>query len=241
MEGELYEKIGRYVEGEMQGEELKEFEDQMQIDGTLREKVDVFSSVEQALSGRFQNDTNEQGFNNQIARLAGAHIVEDAEKPSKIKWFLWAAAASVILLAVIFFSTPSSEPTYADYAVYEPLALAERGDTDSVKLLAESAFNGKEYEKALRYVDAILREDMENTSLQIYKAIALIELGRYDEADDLLNSIERRDSLYRDKAIWWQALSALKQREYDRSKALLIRISEDADEYKRAQTLLDEL
>lgn len=241
MDEEIYEDIGRYVAGEMDEQERRAFERRLEADPTLKEQVTLFRSVSESLATRFQREEDEKKFRANLSGLAEEHITEHDGRSSRLKWYSLAAAASVILCAVIFYKPFSSKPSYDEYAVFEPLALAGRGQTDSLKILAEHTFNEKQYDDALAYIDAILKEEPSNTELKMYKGIALLQLDRYPEANAIFDSIRITPSIYRDHALWLRALSALKQKEYNTCRSMLEEIKPGADDYKKAQALLDEL
>lgn len=239
MEQEIYDDIGRYVAGEMEGEELRAFEEKLKSDPELKEKTALFRSVSSSLANRFQHEEKEKELTSNLAMLAQEHIIE--AKPARFKWYALAAAASVVLCAVIFYTTQTSNPEYDRYASFEPLALVERGETDSLKVQAQKKFNEKKYTEALPFINAVLQQEPKNADLKIYKAIILVELDQYREADALLDSIRTIPSVYQDKAQWIRALSALKQKEYEACRTLLMEIGPEDDHYKEAQRLLDDL
>jgi len=240
MEEEMYEAIGRYVAGEMEGEELRAFERELQADPDLQEKVRVFAEISASLSGRFKNEEKEKAFKDNVKHLADQHI-HDHSGTSR-KWYVWAAAASVLLCAVLFYRSFSPTlPTYEAYSTHEPLALASRGETDSLKVQAEDAFNNGDYITALDYFNRILAQEPDNTELLLYKGIALIETDRAAEADALLTSICTKAEVYCAKTYWLRALNALKQKDYEACQSYLKQIEASSDEYSKAQKLLNDL
>jgi hypothetical protein len=61
------------------------------------------------------------------------------------------------------------------------------------------------------------------------------------KAEMLLNEIQHGTSIYKNKAIWYSALSELKQKNLEECKSLLRQIPEDSEDYDKAQELLKEL
>jgi len=153
----------------------------------------------------------------------------------------WAAAASIILILTFFFILRQNGPTYSDFAHYEPLVLASRGDADQLKHSAEQSFNSKEYEKAAFYLEELLKLQPENPQIQIYWALSLIETDNYDKGDSLLLHAVRTESLYAQNARWYLALSYLKQDKVKACKAQLKKIKQGDLHYQEAMELLDEL
>jgi predicted Zn-dependent protease len=158
-----------------------------------------------------------------------------------MNWYLWAAAASIALICAFLFYTSSSTPEYSAYAHYEPLALAERGNEDASTLKAQQAFNTRQYAEAVAAINVLLEQDGNNDALKIYKGISLLELDRVAEANSLFTEVSNTPSVYKDKALWMLALSALKQKEYKTCEDFLKKIPAGSPEYKQAQELLGEL
>ena len=77
--------------------------------------------------------------------------------------------------------------------------------------------------------------------LQLYYAITNIELDNFKIADAQLNILINGNSAYKNRALWYAALSRLKQKNNEASIMLLKQIPEGADDYKEAQHLLDKL
>lgn len=240
MEAEIYDEIGRYVAGEMEGEELHAFEARLKNEATLQEKVALFRFATTSLDARFSREAQMAKLKETLSAMGDAHITEQSAGSGKTKWY-WMAAASITLCAAILYGMLSSKPDYSDYAVFEPLALTERGAANPLKTQAEQTFNNHEYVKALTFINAVLQLEPDNTELKLYKGIALIELNQYVEATALLETIRKESPVYSDRALWLQALGELKQQHYDACRSLLKEIKPGADDYSKAQDLLDDL
>lgn len=240
MEEELYYAIERYLANDMTPEERATFEAKITQDGELAEKLNIYRSASHSLSSRLKNEEKEKLFRKTLSEMEIA--VPAQGNVRALRFYGWAAAASVALLCVaLFYTSKLSKPDYAEYNTYEPLALVERGDEDSTRLQAQEDFNAKEYEKAIADFDVLLLEDKGNTELLFYKGIAFLELDNITEANKLFNTVKASGSIYKDKATWMLALSALKRKDYEACKALLKEIPTDSPEYKNAQKLLEDL
>ena len=139
------------------------------------------------------------------------------------------------------FNQFSGEPSYSDFANYNQISLTVRGTSDALLKEAETAFNNKNYEEAEQLFNQILEQVSSNTEIQLYKSITLIETNQFDEADELLEGISEGNSIYKNKATWYLALSKLKQNNLESCKSILKSIPDDAEDYKQAQKLLNKL
>ncbi len=242
MEEEIYILIDRYMSGELEDTELKAFEERMKNDPGFAEKVKLYMSLSQNLASRFSGEKDLEDLRKNLATVSAKHLQEgEGAKVISLKWYYWAAAASVALIClVLFYRDSSSLPEYADYAVHQPLALAERGN-DSLRQQAEEAFNSKRYDRALGYFNNLLEVDSSNAELQLYKGITLLELDHIAQAESIFKQIKASNEVYRDAAVWYLALGALKRHDYDECRTYLSQIPEDSDYYDLAREILDDL
>ena len=241
MEEELYVLIDRYVAGELTAEERAAFNARLNTDTDFAEKVRIYQSLTNNLSSRYKGQQRENDLRETLSRIA-ANELEAGSNTRSLNWYYWAAAACVLIICgVFFYSSFDQQPSYAEFAIHEPLALAERSTADSVVIKAEESFNNKEYKQALSYFDQLLEDDQENAELQLYKGIVLLELNRFDEAERIFSVVQNSNSVFKTKALWYQALSKLKQNRYDECRTIAKQIPEGSDEYDNAQELLERL
>jgi cytochrome c-type biogenesis protein CcmH/NrfG len=241
MEEEVYRSIDRYLANEMTADEQLSFEARLENDHDLLEKLEIYRSASTALQNKFKTEEREVQFKNNIAQITAEHNDSKEAKTINIKWYTWAAAASVALLCAVVFYSTLSKPSYKEYAVYEPIALAERGNEDAIKLEAQEAFNNHQYERASHLFAKLLEQDKNNSELQLYQGISLLERNRISEANTMFNEVRISKSVFSSKAIWMLALSALKEKDYKKCKSYLLEIPQGSEEYDNAQALLDEL
>jgi thioredoxin-like negative regulator of GroEL len=241
MNEEIYLSFDRYLANEMPADERAAFELQLTSDTVLAEKFRIYQEVQEIVGARYQREEQEMAFRENLELIGNEEVVEKTARTVKMNWYLWAAAASIAFICAFLFYTSSSTPEYSAYAHYEPLALAERGNEDASILKAQQAFNSQRYAEAVAAIDVLLKQDGKNDALKIYKGISLLELNRVEEANSLFTEVSRTSSIYKDKAFWMLALSALKQKDYETCEDYLRKIPEGSPEYRQAQDLLGEL
>lgn len=241
MNEEMYLSFDRYLAQEMQADERAAFELQLTNDAVFAEKFRLYREVLAIVGPRYQREDQEAAFRENVALIGQEEVVEKTGRTVNLKWYVWAAAASIALICAFLFYTSTSTPEYSTYAHYEPLALAERGQEDASALKAQQAFNSQRYAEAVAAIDVLLEHDGNNDALKIYKGISLLELDRVDEANSLFREVSGGSSIYKDKALWMLALSALKQKDYKTCEDYLREIPEGSPEYKQAQDLLEKL
>ena len=240
MQEELYIAFENYLNDEMSLEEKTIFENQLQNDDKLREQFELYKQTTQFLEVKFSNDTVD--FKKNLKSISENHFADKIEKKSKVislqsKWF--AIAAMLVVFIGVWYLNSSGNPSYLDYNNHNEAHFVERSDGNPNLKTAQDYFNSKDYQKASETFAKI--ENLTNPETQLYYAISLIETDDYSKAKILLENINKGNSVYKEDAIWYLALSSLKQKNYDESKKYLQQISEDSEKYNSAQKLLNDL
>jgi predicted Zn-dependent protease len=239
MNEQLYIAFENYLNNEMSQEERLEFESQLQNDADIREKFEIYKETTQFLSAKFDSDA--VNFKKNLETISKENFTETNNQKSKViafKPWYYAVAATVAVTFGIWFMD-SGNPVYGDFDQHEKAYFTERSTADKNRDEAQNAFNAKDYKKAVVSFEKI--EDLTNPELQYFYAIALIETNHYKYAEIYLNNIKSGTSVYKDKAIWYLALSNLKQNKLNQCKAYLNQIPADAEDYAKAQKLLKDL
>jgi hypothetical protein len=240
MNEELFITFENYLNNEMTPEEQLEFEFQLQNNTEIKEKFELYKETNRFLETKFSSETSD--FKTNLKSISQEHFSKNEVTKSKIvnfKPWYYAVAASVAVLFGTWFFMQNSNPQYADYSNPETAMFIERSEGDINLKNAQEAFNSKEYKKAVAAFEKV--EDLIHPELQYFHAIALIETNDYTKAQILLETIQSGTSVYKDKATWYLALSNLKQMKFDQCKDYLQQIPADAEDYDKAQELLDEL
>ncbi|WP_452226594.1 tetratricopeptide repeat protein [Lacinutrix cladophorae] len=245
MKEEDYILFENYLAGELAVEEKALFEDRLETDAAFQESFKTYKAVSGFLEHKFENEATTNAFKSNLKSISNAHFnvtkntSEENKKTNPFRILKYAIAACVVLMFSIFTFNQFNNPTYSDYNSHEPMTVVRGNVKDLIE--ATKAFNNEEYEKANSLLKKVLENDPENTEIQLYYAITNIELDNFNVADTELNKIITGKSAYKDKAFWYAALSRLKQRKIDATIVLLKQVSEESDDYKEAQKLLNKL
>lgn len=160
---------------------------------------------------------------------------------SRTRWLMAAAAAIALVAVAVWFFTLPGTADYSQYAQHAPLSLTVRGTADQAASEAENAFNQKNYTAALAALDRLLAEQPDNLTAQLYKGISLIELNRTADARVVLGPMADGTSALRTEAMWYMALSYLKEKNAAACRAELSKIPPGDVRYEQAQELLKKL
>lgn len=242
-----YITFDNYLLNELSAEALLDFERRLESDAAFKKRFDTYKEVSNFLENKFKNEAEAHAFKTNLEAISTHHFnatkaeTETHKKRSRFRISQLALAASVVLFLGVFLFNQFSNPTYSDYNAHEPMTVV-RGE-DHVKELIEAtkAFNAKDYKKANALLKTVLDTDSENSELLLYYAITNIELDNFEVADTTLKPLIARDSAYKNRALWYAALSQLKQNKTAESIVFLKQIPEGADDYKAAKKLLNKL
>ena len=248
MEEQDYILFEDYLSGNLDENATNAFETRLETDKAFKQSFSIYKDISEHLDHEIGNEEKTMDFranldsisHNYFSKLNAQQEEVNVKKSSG--FYKFAIAASVVLLLGFFvFNQFSGDSSYSDFANYDQISLTVRGDNDVLLKEAETAFNTKNYEEAELLFNQILEEDSGNTEIQLYKSITLIETNQFSEADELLKGLSEGNSIYKNKAMWYLALSKLKQDNFEACKNILKNISEDAEDYKQAQKLLNKL
>lgn len=242
MNNPKYEKIEKYLAGNLKGDELIAFEKKLQEDADFAEEVRLYDEIASSIAHRIRYKDEERALRTTLTKVAKEQATTQSA-PKVISLFgykKWLVAASIALIIGIFVFQ-NGTPVYADYATHEAMDISVRGNANETLEKTQNAFNAKDYTLANTYLSKLTESYKDNTELQLYYGITLLETDQYDKAKIVFTKIANGDSLYKYKAIWYLGLYALKQNDLKACKMFLERIPNDAEEYTKAKRLLRKL
>src|SRR5690606_4851189 len=190
------------------------------MDAEFNQSFQTFKELSSFLEHQIGNEEASAAFQQNLKKISTEHfskntVAEEVVTPKvrKLNFYKYAIAACIALLFGIFVFNQFSTPSYSDYNDFGAISLSVRGHQDELLKTAETAFNNKDFAKAEAAFAELLNSDTDNMELKLYRAISNIELNDFETADALLNELRNGNSAYKNKAIWYLALSKLKQNE----------------------------
>ena len=247
MEEQEYIQFDQYLLEELSTEERLSFEKRLESDTAFKNSFNTYKELSNFLENKFENEAETNAFQSNLESISSKHFnkaetLSEAPKKSKIFRFAQLAmAASVAIFLGVFAFNQLSNPTYSDYNSHEQMTVVRSEGNVKEIIQATKAFNNKEYEKANSLLGKVIENDPNNSELLLYYAITNLELDNFKLTDQFLNTLAEGDSGYKNRAIWYSALSKLKQKDNEASIAFLKQIPEDAEDFRQAQKLLDKL
>ena len=241
---EHIELIEAYLAGELQGEKLQSFEDQLSNDSELAKEVTLHRELQAALA-----DQETIELENSLLEIR-RELDKESEKATVIplrtssRWLI-AASILVLIAAAAYLLWPGQEQNlYADFFEPYPNYLTTRTDNQNTTLgAAINAYQNRDYTTALGHFQELLAEDTKRTDIRFYIGICQAEL---DQAEAALSSfqevITKADNTYTGPAKWYKALAHLKVNQNDQAKSLLNElINSNGDFSTEARDLLNEI
>ncbi len=243
MQEEVYIQFENYLSNEMNEEERLSFESRLITDPELKEKFELYQQTSQFLATRFNSDKRD--FESNLKSISEHYFNQEAESKTKVfklKNYYFAIAASVIFFLGLMVFLQNSNPEYNDFNQHETASFTERNSSDESSVFLKEAqdfFNQKKYDSALRAFQKMI--PMNNAEENLFYGITLLETDHLDKAKVVFVEIENGTSVYRHKATWYLALLALKENDLAACKVYLKKLPNNADDYEKAQKLLNEL
>ncbi|CAL2091215.1 conserved hypothetical protein [Tenacibaculum sp. 190524A05c] len=228
-----------YLAEQLSDDELKSFEEKLQTDISFKEAFDLYKETHDFLKNKIQNEVATEEFTTNIKQISKNHFKSHNKIKSK-NWFI-PIAASIALLIGVYVFYPKNTPTYREYISYPTANFTTRNSQNETLVKAQNAFNTKDFKQANLLFDKLLNKDIHNSELQLFQGITLVELDKFEKADQILSVIAYGKSSFKTKAIWYLALSKLKQKKYSDCKLLLEKLPKEFKHYKNAQKLLKNL
>ena len=242
-----YDMINRYLEGEMNGEEMNAFEEQMQQDAELQNEVALIKDINETLKIKLHPGENEQALRNSLQGISAEYFSKETKETKIIlfrqrRWITAAAAVLIMALILTVWQPWKKEDLYKQYASIQMPGIAERGiPADSLLKPAVENFNNKKFAEAIPDFEAVLRDSAENNFVQYYYAIALLQNNQTEKSRTEFTALYNGVSLFKYDAAFYMALSYLKEKNKAACKDWLNKIPTDAGPYSKAQELFKKL
>ncbi|AXT57750.1 hypothetical protein J8L88_10685 [Aquimarina sp. MMG015] len=239
-----YELFEGKINNELSVEEQEIFSKILEQDKSVAEEFRLYKRWSSYLEANVNADEERADLENNLKSIGESFFEKkQTQKETKVlkipSWGYAVAASLAILLGVYTFVKTGS--SYNDFVSIPELSITERGVDDELIKKAEDAFNSAEYSEAEIHLSELLKNDIDNSEYNFYLGITLVEQDKYKKASEVFGKLQNGKSVYRYKAIWFEALNQLKQGEKDQCKSLLKQLPNEAEDYQKAQELLKQI
>lgn len=239
MNEERYILFDQYLQDELTVEARNNFEKQLAEDPEFASEFETFKNVQSQLDNKFGFEQEREVFKENLDKIGEQHFNKKPKVIGLKPWYL-AVAASVAVLFGLFFFNYNQNPAFSDYNDPEEASFTIRGTVDKPLKEAETAYNKGHYNDAIPLFETVLKKE-KSAEILFFYGISLLEESEYKKAEAVFNELKAGNSAYKEKALWYLALSKLKQKDYESCKKILETISEDDEGYDQVQELLGRL
>ncbi|MEM9819872.1 MAG: tetratricopeptide repeat protein [Bacteroidota bacterium] len=254
---EIYEQIDRYLQAQMSEEERLAFEQRIATDPDLASEL----QLQQDIAGGIRAH-HHQKIKKKLDQIHDELHTDTAPSINKRRWLypLLAVAAIALLLLLVrqswSGSKTSPEQLYAQFYQSHPVSLASRStDVDEQILQIDALYKQRAFQTLLPQIEAKLakiQNDQDTTKqtidvlpkLLLAAGITHLETGQTQKAvDDFQRIIDTNDPFLKDHALWYLALSRLRQKQIEPCRKALQDLTKNqrADHYEEALQLLKAL
>lgn len=227
------EQIEKYLNGEFSQEEKERFEKRIMEEDELRKLVDEHRILLRGL---------ELGFNRELKsrlQLEEQRFTKNERKSKRrilpLRWSIGIAATMAILIVTVLLLNYKPVNTQELFiAYYQPYPNVEQPLSRS-DVSASSAYVFYEkglYQPALKSFESLVKENPEDPAALFYMGICRLELGETDQAIFQFQSVRTLESnKYSRSALWYEALSHLKNDQKSKAIELFETLSGGNDAY----------
>ncbi len=252
---DYYEHIGAYVRGEITGEDKRDFEAEMRRNPDLKESVEYFDLVVEALEASVQAEAvNTLSQIDQNAQNGHSHQVHLSAPKKVIPLYLRYAVAAVILAVIAIVLWPwtdrgtSAEKLYATYyQAFPDFENATRsgdatGDFEMIRSRAYTAYNVQDYKEAIDLFNEIPDGYAKEMNDALYLGIAYLEESQWENAAAEFKRVADSDSEYAIEARWYLGLATLKTGDCMQARSIFTSLhNAGSDKSKESGEIADKL
>lgn len=234
------ENIERYLNGELEEDDLWEFRKALETDPQLRSDTRALKELKKVMSQTKKLEIME--------KMLTMHQNEQKKKRFFGLPAYGAAAASFLVMAAIggglFYLQSSNmhEKLFDQYYATESGAFGLRSGNANID---QPVMQGLQFYELGNYEAAVelFNKTPDNLLGTLYRGLSYIEMEEFDSAiKDFKQIIDQKGNLFIDQAQWYLALTYIKTKDVSEAKILLTSIASDRGVYKtKAQKLLNEL
>lgn len=243
-----FDRIEDFLDGDLNQEQLKEFEQDLLDDSDLQMELDLHKGIDEAIV--------ESDIMDLRSKLEAIETPPTPSQKRKFKFLTsWnIAAASLALLiglgSLMFIlndkSNYSNDKIFSNY--YKPYNVvvntrSSDATADHILMNAVNSYESKDYRTALTLFKKILDKDSTNITSNFYSGISNIEINEYSKANkNFTRVIKHKNNLFIEQSEWYLGFCYLMTNEKDKAVNQFHTIANGNSFYKtKAQEILNKL
>lgn len=233
--------VARYVEGDMEAEELQAFELLLREDAELQGLLSEYHNIHQMLKMKIAPDARDKAVENTLLELNEKYFRKTAKTIALNGYLKWISIAAVLIIGLLVWA-PWSGGLYEKYTISREMSVAERG-TGAEQKIEDAAilYNSGDFSGAAKILAPVYRSNPERAMVAYYYGISLIEDNQENEARKVLLKLYEGTSVFKYDALYNIALSYVKERNHKEALVWLSKIPAGDTNYGKAQELIGKL
>jgi hypothetical protein len=242
MDNDSMLQASRYADGEMSGQEQRDFELQLQSDTELRAYVEQYRQANMALRKHFTPDAGLDNLKQTLSNLNQQYFKPEAKVVSMRPYYRWISGVAAVLIIGLLVFNPWRKSLYEQYGTATTMSVTERGDGGQTNLEKAAAFyNKKQFTDAEKLLAKEYSTNPKNSLAAYYYSITLIEDKQESKARTILQTLYKGESVFKYDAAYYIALSYVKQKDKTNARIWLKNIPPGTSNYTKAKELEDKL
>lgn len=242
MDNDSMLQASRYADGEMDGQEKRDFELQMQSDAQLRGYVEQYQHAAVALRRHFTPDAGLDNLKQTLGNLNQQYFKPEAKIVTMRPYYRWISGVAAVLIIGLLVFNPWRKSLYEQYGTATTMSVTERGNgaqTDLEK--AATFYNKKQFTNAEKLLAKQYTINPKNSLVAYYYSITLIEDKQENKARSILQTLYKGESVFKYDAAYYVALSYVKQKDKTNARIWLKNIPPGTSNYTKAKELESKL
>jgi anti-sigma-K factor RskA len=235
-----YNDIELYLSGELKAEDKIAFEQQMQTDEQLQQKVRDYQQLQSTIQKHIAAEETLPQLKAILEPLTKQNFAAKQQQAKvftlKRMSYVLAAAASIAL--IFFLALPGISPD--GYTVDDMPGAIVRGSEDD-KAKAAQLFNAKKYEEAAAALQQIKQTSPADASVDFYLGMSLLQSKKYSEALPLFETLAASTSAYNEDANFFASLCAFHLEQSQKAIQYAEKVKEGNRYEKNAKAILKKL
>jgi len=243
-----YDLIERYLSKDLDANQLKSFEQELQSDKSLQEEVELHRMAAETLKGEKVHEL--RSVLNKVDKDWKAPSASNSNNTFSLNFRKLAAVAAAVLLGILVYQIVlpenlNSKELFADNFETYPMILNQR-TLDDTQTINKSIFNQtiSDYQQGNFEAAEVgfnkLKEGQENEiAYQFYEGLS--QLGAGNSGDAIMsfqNLLNKKDHLFIEQSRWYLVLSYLQNDDLVNTKKVLKEIMPGAYKYDEAQKII---
>lgn len=236
------EDIEAYLNGEMDAVQKQEFEQQLTTNTALQKQVDELRFLQTTIDKHLLAEQTLPELKKILTPLTQVHFHKaEQQKGGRVVsmnrvFAAVALAASVILIFFLVLPGVSVD----GYPVDDMSGALTRGNETKLAKAAQ-LFNDEKYAEAVIAFQQLKTASPDDATINYHLGISLVKTKNFAEALSLFEALAKGESVYKEEANFFAALSAYNLQQNDKAKEYATAVKKESKYYKYAKALLKKI